>query len=230
MNQEGSDIAYHALTQGFLIKLRENFDRVSLFVMSITAVANYKKQNGFLNRFFKANSMKHFLGIDPGKEGFFVTIDQHGKLVEAFGIPQIGNEYDKKAILEYFTENEFQHIVLENPGMIFGASKSSVASLQKCISLIEGLLFASGKSHTLVAPKTWQATMWKHTVKQYKTGTEKKQVDTKATSLLAAMNLFPEVNFKVTKKGSASKNYNDNFVDGILLADYGRRMYISNQL
>lgn len=172
----------------------------------------------------------NFLGIDPGKEGFFVVIDQQGKLVEAIGIPQIGNEYDKKAIFEFFKNNEFQHIVLENPGIIFGASKSSVASLQKCISLIEGLLFASGKSHTLVAPKVWQAVMWKHVSKQYKVGTEKKQVDTKATSLLAAMNLFPNVNFKLTKKGSPSKNYNDNFVDGILLADYGRRMYITNEL
>lgn len=169
--------------------------------------------------------MNYFLGIDPGKEGFFVVIDEQGELIEAVGIPQIASEYDKRGISDFFKKYNFKHICMENPGLIFGASKSSVASLQKCVSLIEGLLFGTGIKHSLAKPKEWQAVMWKNINKQYKSGTEKKQVDTKATSLLAAQNLFPNVDFKITKKGSSSKNYNDNFVDGILLAEYVRRLY-----
>lgn len=167
-----------------------------------------------------------YLGIDPGKEGFFVVIDDNGRLVEAVGIPQIGKEYDKRGILDFFMKYDFRHIVLENPGILQGTSKSSVASLQKCVSLIEGLLFSTGISHSLPKPKEWQSVMWKNVTKQYKPGTTKKQVDTKATSLLAALNLFPTVNFKITKNGNSSKNYNDNYVDGILLAEYGRRLYL----
>jgi|SRR5690554_4901796 len=170
----------------------------------------------------------YYLGIDPGKEGFFVVIDERGKLVEAIGIPQIGKEYDKKGILDFFGKYKFQHIVLENPGILQGTSKSSVASLQKCVSLIEGLLFSTGVPHTLAKPKEWQSVMWKNVTKQYKANSERKQVDTKATSLLAALNLFPVVNFKITKNGNSSKNYNDNLVDAILLAEYGRRIYINN--
>lgn len=168
-----------------------------------------------------------FLGIDPGKEGFFVVIDKEGNLVERIGIPQIASEYDKRGILDFFNKYNFTHIGLENPGIIQGVSKSSVASLQKCVSLIEGLLFGTSVKHSLPKPKEWQSVMWKNISKQYKTGTGKKQVDTKATSLLAAQNLFPGVDFKITKKGSPSTKYNDNMVDAILIAEYVRRLYIS---
>lgn len=172
--------------------------------------------------------MDYFLGIDPGKEGFMVVINSRGELIEAINIPQIGKEYDKKGILDFLTKYNYRYVTLENPGIIHGASKTSVASLQKCVSLIEGILFSTGISHSLPQPKSWQSIMWSDTKKQYKTNAGKKSVDTKATSLLAASNLFPTVDFKVTKKGSKSVNHNDNFVDGILLAEYGRRLCLSN--
>lgn len=168
----------------------------------------------------------YYLGIDPGKKGFFVVIDERGSLVEAIGIPQIGKEYDKRGIFDFFCKYDFGHIVLENPGIIQGTSKSSVASLQKCVSLIEGLLFSTSIPHSLVRPKEWQSLLWKNVPKQYKVGSDKKTTDTKATSLLAAINLFPGVDFKITEKGNKSRNYNDNYVDAILLAEYGRRLYL----
>ena len=169
--------------------------------------------------------MKYFLGINPGKEGAFVIINEHSQIVEKIGMPLIGTEYNKKYIKDIILGREYVHIGLENPQHMFGGSKSSAVSLGGCVKLIEGMLFAFEIPHTLVRPKDWQSETWKHISKQYKPGTEKKVVDTKATSILAAINIWPVEDFHLTNKGSKSKNINDGMIDACLIAEYVRRMY-----
>ncbi|MDM1507504.1 hypothetical protein HX089_16580 [Myroides odoratimimus] len=169
---------------------------------------------------------RYFLGIDPGKQGALVVLDENSKIVEMFGMPLIGNEYDKKTIVDILKSYEFIHIGLENPNVIASVSKSSVASLFKCVGMFEGLLMGLGLSHSLINPKVWQSEVWQNIKKQTKqTSDGKKKTDTKATSTLAANNLFASVDFKVTNKLSKSKNYNDGMIDAALIAEYVRRKF-----
>jgi hypothetical protein len=167
--------------------------------------------------------MKYYLGIDPGKQGAFTILDENSTVIETIGTPLIGKEYDRQAIIEILTSRAFHKIGLENPNVILGASKSSSASLANCVGLIEGMMLGLGTPFIMIQPKEWQKECWKHVKIQKKGGG--KETDTKATSIIAAVNLWPKENFKVTNAGNPSKNHNDGMVDAALIAEYVRRMF-----
>lgn len=167
--------------------------------------------------------MKHYLGIDPGKSGAFTILNENSEIVEMIGTPLIGKEYNKQAIKAILTKHQYSHIGLENPGIIFGVGKSSMVSLSGCVRLIEGMLFALNLPHTLVQPKEWQRELWKHVPTQKKAGG--KGNDTKATSELAATNIWPQINFRITNAGNKSTKPNDGMIDAALIAEYCRRIY-----
>lgn len=166
--------------------------------------------------------MKYYLGIDPGKAGAFVVLDENSNIVEKIGTPLIGKEYDKHGIISILTKYPYQKIGLENPDVIFGIGKSSVASLSNCVGLIEGMMLALNIPFLLIKPKEWQKECWKHVKTQKKPDGKN---DPKATSIIAAVNLWPKENFKITNKGSSSVNHNDGMVDAGLIAEYVRRMF-----
>lgn len=168
--------------------------------------------------------MKYFLGIDPGKSGAFAIIDENANIIEMDALPLIGKEYDKQGIKSFLKCKEFAHIGLENPGIIFGVAKSAMVSLNGCVRLIEGIIFGLNLPHTLVQPKEWQKEMFKHVPSQKKADGKN---DPKATATLAAINIWPQQNFKFTNAGNPSKNYNDGMIDAVLIAEYVRRMYKS---
>jgi hypothetical protein len=167
--------------------------------------------------------MKYYLGIDPGKQGAFVVLDENSAIIEMYGTPLIGKEYDRQGIIDILTSYEFHKVGLENPSVIFGASKSSSASLANCIGLIEGMMVGLNIPFLLIQPKEWQKECWKHVKIQKKGGG--KENDPKATSILAGVNLWPKDNFKITNKGGKSVNHNDGMIDAVLVAEYVRRMF-----
>lgn len=167
--------------------------------------------------------MKYYLGIDPGKQGAFVVLDENSNILEKFGMPLIGKEYDKQEIRNILASREFHKVGLENPDIIFGVSKSVVSSLSNCVGLLEGMMIGLGIPYILIKPKEWQKECWKHVKVQKKA--DGKGNDTKATSTLAAVNLWPAENFKITNKGGVSVNFNDGMIDGALVAEYVRRMF-----
>lgn len=167
--------------------------------------------------------MKYYLGIDPGKQGAFVVLDENSVIIEMYGTPLIGKEYDRQGIIDILTSYEFHKIGLENPAVIFGIGKSAVASLSHCVGLIEGMMVGLNIPFLLIQPKEWQKECWKHVKRQKKA--DGKGNDTKATSTLAAVNLWPKDNFKITNKGGKSVNHNDGMIDAVLVAEYVRRMF-----
>lgn len=167
--------------------------------------------------------MKHYLGIDPGKQGAFIVLNEDSEIVELIPMPLLGKEYDKQEIRNIIRSRQFQKVALENPSVIFGAAKSAVASLMHCVGLIEGILIGTESPYILVQPKEWQKECWKHVKVQKKS--DGKTNDTKATSILAATNLWQSTNFKITNKGGKSINYNDGMIDAALLAEYARRLF-----
>lgn len=167
--------------------------------------------------------MKYYLGIDPGKQGAFVVIDENSNVVEKFGTPLVGKEYDRSAIVSILKKYPYERVGLENPDVIFGIGKSAVASLSHCVGLIEGMMIGIGVPHIMIKPKEWQKECWKHIKVQKKA--DGKTNDTKATSIIAAVNLWPKEDFKITNSGNASKNHNEGMVDAVLVAEYVRRLF-----
>lgn len=166
--------------------------------------------------------MKYYLGIDPGKDGAFVVINQDSEIVEMIHTPKIGKDYDKKRIREILMKYNYHKVGIENPQMIPSVSKSAVASLNHCIGLLEGLSIGLGIPYVVVRPKEWQKECCKHVNAQKKPDGKS---DTKATSALAATNLWPHANFRLTPKGNSSVNIHDGLTDGALIAEYVRRMF-----
>lgn len=167
--------------------------------------------------------MKYYLGIDPGKQGAFVVMDENSTVIEKIGTPLIGKEYDRQAIISILNKYPYHKIGLENPDVIVGIGKSAVASLSHCVGLIEGMMIGLNVAFILIKPKEWQKECWKHVKTQKKV--DGKGNDTKATSIMAAVNLWPAENFKVTNKGGSSINHNEGMVDAVLVAEYVRRMF-----
>jgi hypothetical protein len=171
--------------------------------------------------------MKYYLGIDPGKLGAYAVMDEGGVICEKVGLPLLGSEYDKAAMRAILTGREYTHVGLEEPGIIHGTSKSSVASLQRCVGMIEGLLVGLQIPYSLIQPKEWQKKMWTNVKTQRKISTTGKTMvnDTKATSTLAVLRLWPSENWKITNKGNDSTKYNDGMIDAALIAEYVRQTY-----
>ena len=167
--------------------------------------------------------MNYYLGIDPGKQGAFVIIDENSNIVEKIGTPIIGKDYDKQGIIAILKSREFHKIGLENPSVIFGIGKSAVASLSNCVGLLEGMMLGLELPYILIQPKEWQKECWKHVKVQKKT--DGKTNDTKATSIIAAVNLWSKEDFKVTNKGGKSVNHNEGMIDAVLIAEYTRRLF-----
>jgi hypothetical protein len=185
-------------------------------------------------------SNKRFIGIDPGKTGHVVELDNSGKIVDHYVTPVIGKEYDKQQMSTnlfkfspYNIDRIRAHVLLENVHATQMGGKASNFDFGRGKGLWEMALMALEISHTMVTPKEWQKLMWQGAKTQYmatkrktKQGTFVKKVDTKATSLLAAKMLQPQQEWRVIgKKGSPTTKIDDGFVDAYLMAEYCRRNF-----
>lgn len=173
--------------------------------------------------------VKYYLGIDPGKEGAFVVLDENYKIVETVIMPTIGakRNYDKQGIREILFKYPYEYIVLEKPSNMYGYAKSAVESLAHCVGLIEGMIFVMGTAHTTVAPQKWQAIAWGDTVRQYKPADEKgkKARDPKATTMLACINFYPTHEFRPMGVRKLLKHRHDGVMDATLICRYGIQTY-----
>lgn len=173
---------------------------------------------------------KYYLGIDPGKDGAFVCLDEDLNIIEKWLMPTIGTKrnYDKQGIREILFSYPYEYVALEKPSNMYGYSKSAAESIAGCIGLLEGMIFMMGISHTLVPPTKWQPKAWGDTPRQYKVRDDKgKQAsDPKATSELAVINFYPGHEFRPTgARGQLLKNRHDGWIDATLIARYGIMTY-----
>lgn len=168
---------------------------------------------------------KIYLGIDPGTDGFLSVIDNgECRFLPIDGTPMleigkfIGEFRDKQCVA-----------VLEDVHSVFGSSAQGTFNFGMSKGFLLGLLIAHKIPYVLVAPKDWQSGVWINADKEYatqkqklKNGGEKtvRKVDTKTTSLNAALRLFPDVDFR--KNNRCTKSH-DGKVDSLLMAEYARR-------
>jgi crossover junction endodeoxyribonuclease RuvC len=154
-----------------------------------------------------------YLGIDPGKTGGVAILKEDGTL-ELHTIPVIGKEVDLKSLNEIiFNATREEHIVcLEDVHAIPGTGAGSNFEFGRIKGLKEGMLVGMQATYVMLAPKTWQKTMWAGVPLQKKAAGGN---DTKATSLLAARRWFPKETFLATARSSKP---HDGLVDSALMA------------
>ncbi len=170
---------------------------------------------------------KTFIGLDPGIQGFITAMFPNGNY-EFYSIDE-NDDLAIHRILKSIKERSWQvSAVLEDVHALFNASAKSTFNFGEIKGILKGLLIANEIPYTLVQPKTWQQEIWinQDMIVSYKTvlrgdkEIKQKVVDTKSTSINAARRLFPNIDLR---KNERCKKIDDNKVDSLLIAEYGRR-------
>ena len=171
--------------------------------------------------------MSYFVGIDPGKNGGIAVLSNTNCVLVAAMPTNKENEIVFSELVSLVSNADF--VVLEDVHSIFGMSAQSNFQFGRGLGIIEGVLGALNKNYIKVSPKVWQKEIWADTTpignatgKLLKSGQPQIKIDTKATSLIVAKKLFPNVNLLATKR---SKVEHDGIVDALLLAEYCRRKF-----
>ncbi len=174
--------------------------------------------------------MKYSIGVDVGKNGGIVVIDEKGNILTT-AMPQVKKEIDTNRIIEFlssYMDNGNQvHCGIEDVHSIFGASAKSNFQFGRAAGIIEAAVVACGYPFTKIAPKVWQKEMWAgvspvqiNTGKKTKDGNIKFKTDTKATSLIAVQRLFPKLDLRATQRSTTA---HDGIVDAVLICEFVRR-------
>lgn len=169
------------------------------------------------------------VGIDVGKDGG-IAVFKDEKLDLLQVTPNIGTQIDLRGISQiletYYNQPHTDfHVVVEDVHAIGGSAAGATFVFGWSLGILEGILVGLSIPYTKVAPKEWQSQLWqgvKPVIKPPKGESKRKVVDTKATSLLAAQRLFPNVDFRKSERATKA---HDGMVDAILLAEYCRRKF-----
>lgn len=172
-------------------------------------------------------------GIDPGKQGAVVAIDEDGRITKHV-MPVIGKVLDLHAIKKIMCEfsKDDCHVYIEDVHAMFGSSAGSTFQFGFCCAAVQMACVAFDIPMTLVQPKKWQALMYvgvpeirKPSIK-IKTGKRAGQMmkgkkDTKKMSLVAVNRLYPGLELR---RNDRCKIPHDGIVDALLIASYGVKM------
>jgi len=155
--------------------------------------------------------MRLRLGIDNGKSGALVLIDENEQVVDFLPMPQIkgkkGTEYDTARIKAFFNEwaTYIERVTLERTFCMPTIPRNTAMSLGWCLGYFEGLCSAFDLSYVVVDPKTWQKKM----LPTFGTG------ESKIASIQRAQQLQPKFDWTLGKK-----NPHDGLTDAYHLARY----------
>lgn len=174
---------------------------------------------------------KMVIGIDPGSIGFISCIMPNG-IIEFKSISDSSiAELNKTLGMWLSKANTYEWgaiAVMEEVHAIFGSSAKGTFNFGEINGILKALVIANNIPYHLVQPKKWQSAMWINsdivaTIKEVQTKkgiVKRKEINTKKTSINAAKRLFPSIDFR---RNVRCKNIDDNKVDSLLIAEYGRR-------
>lgn len=173
--------------------------------------------------------MKNYaIGIDIGKNGGIVILSEDNEVI-THAMPKVNkDEIDIHGIGQIFQSIPGKiHCGIEDVHSIFGVGAKANFQFGRSLGIIEGIVAGYNLPFTKVSPKIWQKEMWMgikpveiNTGKKTKEGNIKMKVDTKATSLLAAKRLYPDLDLRATER---SKKAHDGIVDALLIATFVKR-------
>lgn len=173
----------------------------------------------------ESTNPKVFVGIDPGKAGGIVAMTD-AKIVGKWPMPLIGKDVDAVGlwtILDEIKQNYNPTLILEEVHSLHKMSASTNFSMGHTLGLILGIVIASKIRLIRVQPKAWQKEIWLNSEIEYlpiKPDQVKPSVNTKLTSIKAALRLFPNADFR---KSARATNPHDGICDACCMAEYGRR-------
>lgn len=161
----------------------------------------------------------NFLGIDPGAQGACALLDGEGKLIDCDHFEPLAGDFDmnhfNEVLLEWRTKYGIDYCLIEHAQAMPGQGVSSMFKYGKNFGSIVAMTFCNRIPYELVRPVEWTREMHKGL-----TGDRAKQ-----KSLAKIQQLFPEEDFRVSKK--AIKPH-EGIVDAVLIAEYARRYYARN--
>lgn len=169
---------------------------------------------------------KLYIGIDVGAKGF-ISMQKNGNW-EFYPIADNDLYQLSEIMLRTRIENDSIACVIEDVHAVFGSSAKATFAFGFNKGYLIGLLAANQIPYTLIQPKEWQKEMWGNSdmVVTYKEVTikgkkvNKKEVNTKQTSINACKRLFPQLDLR---KSERATKIDDNKVDSILMAEFARR-------
>ncbi len=173
--------------------------------------------------------MKYAVGIDIGKLGGIVIIDEKNNIV-TMPMPTIKKEIDIHRIAKILKSLEGEvHCGMEDLHAIYGSSAAAMFQFGRAAGIIEMAVAAFDLPFTKISPKIWQKEMWMgikpveiNTGKKDKKGNVKYKIDTKGTSLLAATRLYPNLDLRATERSKVAHN---GIVDALLIATFVKRKF-----
>ena len=200
--------------------------------------------------YINSKTDKIYIAIDPGKSGGISAVDTNGNVIFKKEMPLLNDELDAvelSAILSDAMSNYNCMLVVEDVHSIFGVSASNNFVFGWVCGQIDAVVKLSKIKHEYIQPKFWQKNCWTNSdmiYKPLKEGQKRASVDTKATSLITAMRLFPredlrghveikyygdtKENQKLNRAGApipTKKNKpHDGIVDSLLMAEVARRL------
>lgn len=161
---------------------------------------------------------KTVIGIDPGKEGFITVMNVSG--ITHYAMPKVGKELDLHGLADLIFKISEECdpaktiVVIEDVHALYGSSAGATFNFGLVCGLLRMGFVMCGLPIVLVSPKKWQKEMHEGV---------KVNPNKKVMSILAAQRLFPNHDLRRTE---ACKKPDDNLVDSLLIAEYGRRHYL----
>lgn len=171
-----------------------------------------------------------FIGVDPGKEGGIIVLDENSNILEKYNIPKIKgtneiNLYELDQIFKNFPKDD-SIVIMELVREIHGSAAKATFQFGRSFGILEMVIVSNGFIYSMVRPKKWQKEMLEGipVIKKVdkETKKEKRTNDTKKMALIASTRLWPKYDFRRSEK---CKKAHDGLVDAALLAEYLRRKY-----
>ena len=172
----------------------------------------------------------NIIGIEPGKKGAIVVLNNRGEVVEKEVMPLVGGKLlDFKSVKTMLLANMPCHVFIEDVHAIFGTSKGSTFVLGGICMALEAVVVCCDIPYTKVQPKSWQKIIYqgipeiRKPSKKISKGKRAGQIvkgslNTKAMSEVAAKRLFPNEDLRASEN---CRKPHDGIVDALLIARWG---------
>jgi hypothetical protein len=151
------------------------------------------------------------MGVDPGLKGALSVIDQNRNIL----FMQSFDEISLFNLTELITETalRFRAPIFKEQFASFGVDGKTTFTVGRQHGAIDLAIYQAKLRLVEVTPKQWQKEV--HTIQD-------RSLKPKYLSFLAAKELFPDADFRLTtKRGKKSVKEHDGLIDSVLIALYG---------
>lgn len=178
------------------------------------------------------------IGIDPGRKGGIVVLNENGEPILAISMPMIGDDYDYK-IIDNWIENVMElnpcvKVAIERVGFMGVETAKNISDLVHHAGVLYGIAVAHKLPIILAQPSVWKKKIGLPTIgigyakkgeseedkRKRVNENAKKRKTAKDVSIQHAIRLMPklqEVAIKVT----------DGIAEAALIAEFARRTLIN---